>query len=260
MTDPASPSRWDRALVTGASSGIGLAFAEQLAAAGTDLVIVARNEARLDELAARLPVEVEVLAADLADRTQLGRVEDRLRADEAPVDLLVNNAGFGQVGDFIDLPVDGETAVVEVNITALHRLAHAAGAAMAARGSGGILNVSSIAGYFPTPGSATYGATKAFVTSLSEALHEELGPQGVVVTCVCPGLTRTEFHERAEMDTAAYPAALWQTAETVAAAGLEGIAAGKVNVVPGAHNKVFRGAIKAAPLPLRRLVNRFIDR
>lgn len=253
-------ARWSRALVTGASSGIGLAFAELLAAEGADLVVVARNRERLDSLASRLPVEVEVLPADLSDRDQLSAVEERVRSATEPVDLLVNNAGFGSVGDFVELPVGGETSVVEVNVTAVHRLAHAAGSAMAGRGAGGILNVSSVAGYFPTPRSATYGASKAFVTSLSEALHAELGPQGVVVTCLCPGLTRTEFHERANYDSSRYPAPAWQTAERVAAAGLAGLAAGKPVVVPGAHNKLLRSAVRLAPQRLVRRANTLIDR
>lgn len=253
-------NRWNRALVTGASSGIGTAFAEQLAAEGTDLVIVARDGERLQALADRLDVEVEVLVADLSDRAQLAIVEDRLRADDKPVDLLVNNAGFGHVGDFIDLDPDDETAVVEVNITAVHRLAHAAGATMAARRRGGILNVSSIAGYLATPQSATYAASKAFVTSLSEALSVELGPQGVTVTCLCPGLTRTEFQERASYDASHFPDAAWQSAEAVAAAGLKGVSEGKITVVPGVHNKVLTSIVRTVPDSLVRLVSSRIER
>ncbi|MGI9615212.1 MAG: SDR family NAD(P)-dependent oxidoreductase [Acidimicrobiales bacterium] len=251
-------SRWRRALITGASSGIGLAFAERLGAAGADLVVVARNEARLEELAARIraenDVDVEVLVADLADREQLQVVEQRLLAGASPIDLLVNNAGFGNTGDFLDLDIDDETAAVNVNIVALQRLAHAAGTSMTSRGSGGIINVSSIAGYLPTPGSATYAATKAFVTSLSEALHDEVGPRGVVVTCVCPGLTRTEFQDRAGYDASHFPAMVWQSPEQVVDATLAALGAGKPVVVPGLHNRVLKGALRATPDRLRRFI------
>jgi short-subunit dehydrogenase len=251
-------SRWNRALVTGASSGIGLAFADRLAADGTDLVIVARNEARLDELAARLQAEndvaVEVLVADLSDREQLRAVEERLLSGTDPIDLLVNNAGFGNTGDFVDLDVDDETAAVEVNVVALQRLAHAAGTSMAGRGAGGIINVSSVVAYVATPGSATYAATKAFVSSLSEALHDELGPRGVVVTCVCPGLTRTEFQDRAGYDASQFPPMAWQNPEDVVAATLAGIQAGKPIVIPGLHNRMLKGALRATPDTLRRFV------
>jgi short-subunit dehydrogenase len=252
------PVRWERALVTGASSGIGRAFARVLARRGTDLVLTARDGGRLRELADELRslVEVEVLVADLADRERLDALVERLGSTTAPIDLLVNNAGFGFSGDFIDLDRDGETAVVDVNIVALHRLAHAAGTAMSAQGHGGILNVSSIAGYGPAPRAATYAATKAFVTSFSEALHAELGPQGVAVSCLCPGLTRTEFQQRAGSRTDTTPAFLWQSAETVAEAGMAGIDAGRVVVVPGAHNKVLSAGIRLAPLGLISRVRR----
>ena len=155
------PTAWERALVTGASSGIGRAFARELADRGTDLVIVARDGDRLEQLAAELGsapgpgVEVEVLVADLSDREQLLAVAERLASDDSPIDLLINNAGFGYSGDFLDLDPDGETAVVDVNIAALHRLAHAAGTAMTARGRGGILHVSSVAGFGPAPRAAS---------------------------------------------------------------------------------------------------------
>lgn len=248
---------WNRALVTGASSGIGQAFARILAAAGTDLVAVARDEGRLRALAEELSpgVEVEVVVADLADRSQVARVADRLEAGEGPVDLLVNNAGFGHVGEFIDLDPLAEASVIDVNVAAMHRLAHAAGTAMSARGRGGILNVSSVAGFAPSPRAATYAATKAFVTSFSEALHVELGPYGVVVSCLCPGLTRTEFQQRAGRDVDGVPDALWQSAEDVAKAGLRGLAKGRAVVVPGAQNKAMRTMIKASPSGLVRRVS-----
>ena len=249
---------WNRALVTGASSGIGAAFARLLAAHGTDLVVVARDRARLADLADELGqahgVDVEILTADLSDRSALNAVADRLMADP-PVDLLINNAGLGFAGDFIELDAESESGVVDVNVTAMHRLAHAAATVMSGRGRGGIVNVSSVAGFGPSPRAATYAATKAFVTSLSEALHTELGPKGVVVTCLCPGLTRTEFHSRAGMDdTMNAPEALWQSAEAVARAGLEGVTRGRAVVVPGLHNKAYGGLLRSAPSGLARRI------
>ncbi len=245
---------WTRALVTGASSGIGREIARQLAAAGTDLVIVARDDQRLRELADSVDVDCEVMVADLADRDALASVEARLADLDSPIDLLVNNAGFGFQGAFHELDVNRESAVVDVNITAVLRLAHVAAAAMVSAGRGGILNVSSMAGFTSTPGTATYAATKAFVTSLSESLHAELLPHGVHVCALCPGFTRTEFQSRAEYDTSSVPAAAWQTAEEVAMAGLRGVEKNRPIVVPGTLNKVGAGLINAVPAWLRRRV------
>ena len=172
------------ALVTGASSGIGAAFARRLAAAGSDLVVVARRRDRLEELAAELRtahgVHVEALAADLTDPAELALVEARLGDPDRPIDLLVNNAGAGGHGAFAALPVDGVEAMVRLNLLAPVRLTSAALPAMVARGSGGIVNVSSISGEQPIPFVATYAATKAFLTSLSESVHEELRDTGGV--------------------------------------------------------------------------------
>jgi len=254
---PTGPRRWNRALITGASSGIGEAFARQLAAEGTDLVLVARRLDRLKQLAEELEsdrLDIEVLVADLSDREATQRVVQRLEDNSMAVDLLINNAGFGTVGDFIEQDPEIESTMIGVNVTALNRLAHAAGSAMAARGRGGILNVSSIAGFSPSPKSATYGATKAFVTSFSEALNIELGPQGVAVSCLCPGLTETEFQEKANYSPSALPKAFWQSAEQVAAAGLAGISGGTAVIVPGAHNKVAKALAAAVPNSIVRRV------
>ncbi|MDH3302553.1 MAG: SDR family oxidoreductase [Acidimicrobiia bacterium] len=256
---------WERALITGASAGIGEAFARLLADQGTDLVIVARRTDRLEALADELtarpnPIQVEILTADLSDRDDLDRVMTRLRTPAQPIDLLVNNAGFGTVGDFLDQDPGREATMIDVNIGAVHRLAHAAGSAMADRGGGGILNVSSIAGFTPSPKSATYGATKAFVTSFSEALAVELGPRGVVVSCLCPGLTRTEFQEKAEYRPSALPGFFWQSAEDVAAAGLAGLAAGRIRVVPGVHNRVATGLARTTPGGVVRRVSKLLAR
>jgi uncharacterized protein len=256
--------RWHRALVTGASSGIGYAIAKQLASEGTELVIVARDRARLEALAAEVNVPCAVLVADLSDRDQLAIVEARLTQAAEPIDLLVNNAGFGFTGRYDQLDIDRETRVIDVNVVAMARLAHAAATTMTTLATthphlgsakAGILNVSSVAGFLPTPSSATYAATKAYVTSFSQALFEELKPLGVVVTALCPGFTRTEFQARAaisDTDLRKIPDRLWQSAEVVARAGLDGLAAGKALVVPGAHNKFAAGLTSALPrTPLR---------
>jgi len=248
-------SRWNRALVTGASSGIGRAIAEQLAGDGTRLVVVARDEVRLNELADRLDVDVEVLVADLGDRDALAGVEDRLHDDDEPIDLVVNNAGFGQTGPLHELDVDRETAVIDVNVGALLRLSQVAAASMVRRGGGGgILNVSSIAAFAPAPNSATYAATKAFVSSLSEGLHAELVDHHVHVTALHPGFTRTEFQDRADFDASDIPDWLWQTADEVAAAGLRGVDQNRASVVPGAMNKIGAGALNALPGVARRFL------
>ncbi len=253
-------SKWNRALITGASSGIGREIARQLAADGSDLVLVARDQERLETLAMELAeqhdVEVEVLRADLADRTELTVVADRLQSDERPIDLLVNNAGFGHGGLFHELDLAGQTGMVDVNITALHRLTHAAAKTMVPRQRGGILNISSVAGHMVTPQSATYGASKAFVSSFSEAIHEELAPLGVTVTAICPGLTRTEFHERADFDDSSYPDVLWQQAEDVASEALDALDSGRARVVTGNVNKAFNGVLNVIPRSaLRKLIN-----
>ena len=243
------------ALVTGASSGIGDAFARLLAKKGYDLVVVARDRERLEKLAADLPVDVDVLPADLSDAAQRANIEARLRDRGAkPVDVLVNNAGFGTTGRFERLDVERENEEIEVNVVALMRLTHAALEGMLERGKGGIVNVSSIAGFQPTPGTATYGGTKAFVTSFSEALHEELRGTGVTVTCLAPGATRTEFQERANYGTTHLPDFVWQSAEEVAAAALDGLAQGRALVVPGVLNKALAAGTHLAPRVLVRRI------
>ncbi len=251
--------RWNRALVTGASSGIGQAIARRLAAAGSDLVVVARSRSRLEELADEVvsshPARrVEVLVADLADRDALGTVEERIARDDDPVDLVVDNAGFGHHGAFADLGVEDHTAVIEVNVVALTRLSHAAARALKARGGGGILQVSSIAGFVPGPATAVYNATKAYVTNFTESLHVELKPHGVHVSAVCPGFTRTEFQSRAGYDTGRIPGVLWHDADTVAAVALAAVAANRPVVVPGVLNRVMTGSVRLLPRAVTRRV------
>jgi hypothetical protein len=249
------------ALVTGASTGIGEQCARILAARGHDLVLVARDRARLEALAKELEAEhgarCAVLPADLTDAEQLAAVEARAGA----VDVLVNNAGFGTFGRFHELDLDTEDREIRLNVLAVVRLTHAAARAMAARGRGGILNVSSIAGNQPGPHNATYSATKAFVTSFTEAVHEELKGTGVSVTVLAPGFTRTEFQARSGFEESAVPALLWQEAEAVARAGLDGLARNHAVVYPGMLYKLGGHLTALAPHALsRRVAGRILSR
>ncbi len=244
--------RWTRALVTGASSGIGNAIARQLAADGTDLVVVARDVARLEELAASVDVDCEVMPCDLADRAALEAVERRIEASDRPIDLLVNNAGLGFGGPFASLDRDDATFVVDVNVVAVQRLTQAAASSFSDRGVGTILNVGSLAGDAVGANSATYNATKAFVTSLGQSLAAELAGTGVTITTLLPGFTRTEFQQRSGTDVTDVPRVLWQSAESVAAAGLAGAAAGLIEVVPRKRYRVLRGINRVLPGALKR--------
>jgi short-subunit dehydrogenase len=242
-----------RALVTGASSGIGKAFAERLAGAGSDLVLVARNAERLQELGDELcrhgSGQVEVIAADLEDREQLAAVESRL-IEPGDIDLLVNNAGYGYTGAFAEVPLAKSQGQIDCNITALTRLAHAALQAMSENGDGAILNVASGAAFIPTPQMAVYAATKAYVVHFTQALAEEARRDGVTISVVCPGFTRTEFQERAKYDSSSLPDFVWQSADEVAAEALEALAAGKVVCNTGLQNKVAAQVIGLLPRSL----------
>jgi short-subunit dehydrogenase len=242
------------ALVTGASAGIGEEFARQLAERGNDLVLVARDKARLDALAESLNVQCEVLSADLTDAAQLATVEARARS----VDILVNNAGFGTYGRFAELDLDTEIREINLNVVALVRLTHAAAGPMVERGKGGILNVSSLAGNQSGPLNATYSATKAFVTSFTEGVHEELNGTGVAVTALCPGFTHTEFQDRANVPASDVPSFMWQNAPEVAKAGLDGLARNRAVVVPGGLNKILGGASSIAPRSVTRRASALI--
>jgi len=228
-------------------------MAIELADRGTPVVLVARDAARLDELATevrgRHGVEAEVIVADLTDPADRAKVEDRLAVDPA-IDLLVNNAGFATFGQFATLDPEAEEREVMLNVVAVVRLTRAVLPSMVERGRGWILNVSSVASLQPAPLIATYGATKAFVSSFSESLHEELRRTGVQVTAVLPGFTRTEFQQRAGLSyTSGVPNFLWQSPEACASAALSGAAAGRPIVVPGALNKV--AVATTSPLPRR---------
>ena len=223
---------WRRALVTGASEGIGEAFGRELASRGSDLVLVARRRERLErlasELAAESGIEAEVLAADLTDPEGLAAVEARLEVDERPVDLLVNNAGgASQHRPFLELDRDTLTDDLYLNALALLRLTHAGAVAMAKRGGGSVLNVSAGVAFYPLPGAAAYGASKAFVNNLSEALDHELRDAGVRVTAVCPGFTHTAAQRRLGMNVESIPSLLWMEAEEVATAAVRAAERGR---------------------------------
>ena len=245
-------TRWSRALVTGASAGIGEAFARRLAADGTSLVVVARRHALLhalaDELTAQHGVDVEVLPGDLTCRDDVLRVERRLADDERPVDLLVNNAGGGTTrARFVDHPRDHVDDVAVLNAMAVHRLTHAAVTAMVRRGGGRVVQVSAGVALYPVPGGATYAASKAFVNSFSQAVDRELAGTGVGITAVCPGFTRTEAPARIGFDETTVPSFLWADPDDVVDAALRAAAAGRPVSVPTAVDRASAFVLRHLP-------------
>ena len=238
------------ALVTGATAGIGASFARALRSRGYDLVLVARDEARL-----RAMDLGEVLAADLADDAGCALVEERCAAG---IDLLVNNAGVGTRGSFDTVGIEHEEQLLRVNVRAVMRLTHAALPPMVARGSGAIVNVSSVAGFAPGARGATYSASKAWVTNFSESLHLQYADRGVRVMALAPGFTRTEFHERAEMDVSGIPERLWLQADRVVADALADLDRGKALSVPGLQYKAIVAASRVIPTGVRSGVTRVV--
>lgn len=236
------------ALVTGATAGIGREFATQLAARGHDLVLVARDGERLAEVAAVLHAEhgvaVEVLAADLVDREQLARVEERVASREEPVGLLVNNAGFGLKKRFLDNDVEEEQAMLDLLVTAVLRLSHAALGAMVERGEGSIVNVSSVAAFLPR---GTYSAAKAWVNAFSEWAHNEYADSGVHVMALCPGFVKTEFHQRMEVGRDSAPSFLWLEAEDLVREALADLDRRRTYSVPSKRYKAIVTASRAMP-------------
>ena len=236
------------ALITGPTAGIGACFAHQLAQKGYDLVLVARDESRLDALAAEVEkeyaVDTEVLVADLADRAALARVEQRLADPERPVDLLVNNAGFGHKRAFLENTVEDEQEMLDVLVTAVLRLSHAALGAMVARGRGAVINVSSVAGFLPR---GTYSAAKAYVTSMSEWADLTYRDQGVRVMALCPGFTKTEFHERMDVSRDSAPSWMWLEADRLVADALADLERGRRVSVPSKRYKAIIGVVRYTP-------------
>ena len=225
------------ALITGASAGLGVEFARQLSAKGHRLVLVARRKERLDELAAELG-NARVVALDLSEPGAAGRLMADLKKHKETVELLVNNAGFGLAGKFDKLDGARQREMIDLNCGALEELAHAVLPGMIERKSGGILNVASTAAFQPGPGMAVYFATKAFVLSFSEALHDEVKRYGIKVSCLCPGPTRTEFREVSGFNPKGPASKQSADARSVVEAGLNGLDQNKAVVVPGVTNKV----------------------
>ena len=247
---------FSHALVTGASSGIGEAIAHKLGKAGVGMVLVARRKERLDGLAARYP-NVEVLAADLTTAEGLDAVLARLGDTTLPaVELVVNNAGFGTSGSFSAADPERLSREISLNINALTRISHEAVRQMQPRGRGYLLNVSSIASFQPGPDLAVYAATKAFVTSLTQALHEELRGSGIRVTALCPGLTHTEFQSISNTSglESSFPEFAWMSADDVARDGLRAVAAGKAICVPGLVNKLLATVSTFTPRGIARRI------
>lgn len=233
-------------LITGASAGLGVDFARQLAAKGRRLVLVARRKDRLDALAAELG-NARAVEMDLSETGSVDRLMADLAAQGEQVELLVNNAGFGLTGRFAELDGKRQREMIDLNCGALVELAHAVLPGMIERKSGAILNVASTAAFQPGPGMAVYFATKAFVLSFSEALHEEVRDQGVKVSALCPGPTATEFGAVAGFGPSNASSKLAAASGPVVTAGLEGLERNQAIVIPGLMNKATAQAHRFFP-------------
>ncbi|SEH50887.1 hypothetical protein SAMN04489835_0710 [Mycolicibacterium rutilum] len=248
------------ALITGPTSGIGAGFARRYARDGHDLVLVARDGARLESLAAELHDEVganvEVLVADLADAADRAKVADRLTAG---VQVLVNNAGFGTSGEFWSSDFAKLQSQLDVNVTAVMQLTHAVLPPMLAAGRGTVINVASVAGLLPGRGS-TYSASKAWVIAFSEGLANGLGGTGVGVHALCPGFVRTEFHQRAGIDMDGTPSWFWLEVDDVVGETLADVAKGKVVIVPGLQYKALTTGGRVVPRNLVRAMTKVVGR
>jgi short-subunit dehydrogenase len=248
------------ALVTGATSGIGAAFARRLARDGSDLVLVARDAARLESTARQLRdghgVAVETIMADLATDAGRERAAERVAREDAPVDLVVNNAGLSLNTPFLRSTPEKESTLLAVNVHAVMRLTLAALAPMVARRRGAVVNVSSVSGFGAAMPGSTYPASKAWVTHFSESVGQSVAPFGVRVMALCPGYVRTEFHERAGIDMSQTPSWLWMEADEVVSVALRDLARGRLVSVPGATYKVVAFGLRHLPRGLLQRVSR----
>lgn len=244
------------AVVTGASAGIGAEYVRQLAGDCDSLLLTARREQRLRDLAEKYAdhCEITFVAADLQTTEGQARLVEALRQGP-PVDLLVNNAGFSAMGPFTDSAIDDELAMIRLHLDATLVLSRAVLPSMRERGSGSIVNVASVGGFMEAPGVATYGATKAFLVSFTRSLAKELADSGIQVQCLCPGYTRTEIHDidsMAGFDASRVPEQLWMQVDEVVSASLSDLRAASANparspiLIPGSHNRDYaRGASQA---------------
>ncbi|MBN1487751.1 MAG: SDR family oxidoreductase [Anaerolineae bacterium] len=251
------------ALITGASSGIGAAYARRLASEHYDVLLVARREARLRTLANSLQsnagINAEVLVADLSKAEDLSGLEQRI-AESPNLDILVNNAGFGKAGSFDASNVKQEMDMVSVHILATLRLTRAALPVMLRRGRGTIINVSSLSAYYPLPNSATYSASKAYLKVFTEALQPELEGTGLRIQSLCPGLTRTEFQEQAQVNTQWLPDFAWMSAEGVVEHSIRDLLKGNVVSVPGFGNQILAWVAPLVPRQVLKLASRRRER
>lgn len=249
------------ALVTGASAGIGAALAEQFARRGHDVVLVARREEKLRTAAERLAdvhdVGTHIVAQDLAARAGCDALYETVTDRDIEVDYLANNVGIGTQGNFLDVELDRDLDQTQLNVVTPMHLTKLFGRDMRERGHGGVLNVASSAAFQPGPYMAVYYATKSYLLSFSEALHEEFSADGVTVTALCPGPVKTEFQERADNTDAPIGQEgsgllRWQAADEVAAAGVDGVAEGEAVVIPGVEYKLLAAVTGLLPRSVAR--------
>jgi len=243
------------ALITGATAGIGAQYARLLATEGFDLILVARNKNRLASTARSLNkefgVKVEVLPADLTKPVQLEKVRKRLSDSKKPIEVLINNAGFGINKSFLVSDLSDEQGLLDVLVTAPMRLTHAVLPIMKERNSGTIVNVSSVASWIA---GGSYSAAKSYLTVLTESLHTELRPTKVKISALCPGFTRTEFHERGRMKMNRLPNFMWLSAEEVVSKSWRDVNAGKVISIPGWQYLILSSISRFGPRPMVRRI------
>ena len=241
------------ALITGATAGIGAAYAKLLAKEGFDLVLVARDLPRLKGVAKVLSklykIKAETIKADLTKPAQLAKVEKRLANNSKPIEVLINNAGFGLKDSFLVSNLAKEQELLDVLVTAPMRLSHAVLPGMIKRNSGSIVNVSSVASFIA---GGTYSAAKSYLTIFSEYLHTELRDTNIKVSALCPGFTRTEFHARGKMKMSGLPNYMWTTVDQVVAKSWRYVKAGKVICIPGWQYMLLSSIARIAPRPLVR--------